>query len=281
MNYTQNDADELPRTQLREALRAKNARLTILVTDCCADDGLGIAALAPCVPAENLRRLFSASGLVDINSCSPGEIAWCLKGDVHWVTGEVNEGEKGGLFTAKFCDAMRENSDWKVVFASACEGTKREFDDFKKYQSKLNGGPSAQPGAWEARRNWTTLGLKNQVSQTPWKLSLPKETREIGVRISAVFPATTAANLRDEKGRPARLKPNDIIYGVTYGVTGDTEYINIKNNVTHLPDVISRMERNGEIWIKVIDADTGLWKVLTGKLDYGTQARFGVSLRTD
>ena len=124
-----------------------------------------------------------------------------------------------------------------------------------------------------ARRNLDG-GLGNQISQTPWKLSLPKEmTREIGVRILQIFPATTAANLRDEQGRPAKLKPNDIIYTVNW--------VPINNNQQHLPDVISKMERNEEIRLQVLDTDTGLWKHLTGNVDYGTRARFGVSLRTD
>lgn len=283
MNYTQNDADTLPRTQLREALLAKRARLTILVTDCCDDIGTVEGTCAAATPdlERNLRRLFSATGLVDINSSSPGEIAWGVESfdpDFGFI-------EEGGLFTQTFHLAFYQNSDWKAVFASVSEGTKGSFDVFKEDQEGLLKSPD-RPGHIQARRNWTVLGLERQVSQTPWKLSLPREmAREYGIRIREVFPATTAANLRDEQGSPARLKPNDIIYKVTYevevayGVIKDTE--TIINNETHLPNVISQVKRNGEIELKVLDADTGLWKYLTGNVDYGTRARFGVSLRTD
>jgi len=275
MNYTPTQYDTLSRNRLREALLAKNARLTILVTDCCANIGSVEGAVGGATPDldKNLRQLFSASGLVDINSSSPGESAW-------------GSDAKGGLFTDAFYTAFYHCSDWNAFFAYVKEQTAANYKEFKNEQYRLMHAYTANdPRHRAARQNWND-GLEAQKTQTPWKFSLPggananvisqidsSSGREYGVRIVEIKANTAAGNLRDAHGNPGRLNLNDIIYSINGSV--------LRNDEQDYTDAIDAIGRKGQITLEVIDVRTGQKKRLYGNLDYGNRARFGVGIRTD
>lgn len=85
------------RAEIREAIRKKNPRLCVLLSDCCAvldATPLIVPRVIPIqtINSELIRLLFfRQSGVIDINSARRGEVALCSD-------------QRGGLFTSKFCD---------------------------------------------------------------------------------------------------------------------------------------------------------------------------------
>lgn len=85
----------LYRSTLLGAMKKKEARLTVLLTDCCnvyTDSKAGLPPVAPASPDPKRKTsplmealLLTPSGVVDINAASPGEVALGTK--------------EGGLFT--------------------------------------------------------------------------------------------------------------------------------------------------------------------------------------
>jgi hypothetical protein len=101
----------LYRSELLAAIAAKKPRLTVVMTDCCAN----IVNLKPSPPAANMaslqapdvrsvmqRLLFRHSGLVDWNGCSRGEEAGGTNTD-------------GGLFTDSFVRMVRSMTSRRIT----------------------------------------------------------------------------------------------------------------------------------------------------------------------
>lgn len=102
---------KLHRRVLLDALKAKNARLTVLLTDCCNLRSDGLTFGAPFVETQPPQRvlpllqslLFDPSGVVDINSCSPGESAFFRSKD------NEESGMPGSIFTGELAAWINEH----------------------------------------------------------------------------------------------------------------------------------------------------------------------------
>ncbi len=94
---------DILRSEVRSAIRAKNPRLAIIVTDCCANvvrrppRPSAPAGQAPALPREQVppirSLLLGHRGIVDILSSAVGESSWCTK-------------ESGGFFTAALVQGL-------------------------------------------------------------------------------------------------------------------------------------------------------------------------------
>jgi hypothetical protein len=95
----------LARKELFEAMRAKNSRLTILITDCCAVYSRAIS-VPKALPGgwDVFRSLFFLhQGEVNLNAAKTGTYAFC--------------DPRGGVFTQSLCFALRVRRDPRVVSA--------------------------------------------------------------------------------------------------------------------------------------------------------------------
>lgn len=90
------------RSEVRDAIRAKNPRLAVVLTDCCANVVRRAPRTAPAPQAPAAPRaetppirslLFGHRGVVDILSSDVGESSWCSK-------------ESGGFFTATLVQGL-------------------------------------------------------------------------------------------------------------------------------------------------------------------------------
>lgn len=128
----------LPRAGITRVLRTKQARLIVLITDSCYggyEQRKEVRApyMAPAPPAAARQIIddlfFGAAGVVNLNSCSPGEYAWNGKG--------------GGLMTAAFvavCSSPPSTLHrgpgtrvtWHDVFAGVRNRVARDYTTFKE-----------------------------------------------------------------------------------------------------------------------------------------------------
>ncbi len=139
----------LVRETLLAAMRNKGARLTVLITDCCAFDVPPQEGLAACLQPrfgnpEVIRHLFFRHhGVVDINSAQQGQLAWQL---------QVGETDLGGIFTNAFCSLLNgsvpsidrntdRQVDWQECFGKVKLATEQGFLEFK---NTCNNTPNLQ-----------------------------------------------------------------------------------------------------------------------------------------
>lgn len=123
----------LQRSVVRDRLLAMRARLTVLLSDCCAADqrmpvsGGGSFPLPPPMSPLFKSLFFDTDGIVDITSSTPPELSW--------VSGEHNN----SVFTWALVKTLRDrkgdgDATWSDVFASARDLTvtqsKRESERF-------------------------------------------------------------------------------------------------------------------------------------------------------
>lgn len=110
---------KLYRKDLLATMKAKGARLSALITDCCnvRSDGerIAVGAGAPDEPTDYtpvFRSLFiDPSGVVDINACAPGESAFFLPE----AANELDQ-RWGSLFTLAVRSYLRENRDREITW---------------------------------------------------------------------------------------------------------------------------------------------------------------------
>ncbi len=134
--FTIDEDTVVRRDEVMAEMRRARARLTVLVSDCCAT----ITRKPPPPPPtdrmpgkmeEEPRRplaelLLKHRGVVDINSCSPGQAA----------LSKINE---PGLFTLTFADVVRDEGEkserfltWETCFRRVKAGTSAKLGDLRR-----------------------------------------------------------------------------------------------------------------------------------------------------
>jgi PDZ domain-containing protein len=124
-HFFQIPGGDLMRKTLMEELRAKNARLTVLITDTCnvpATAELTAGAPVPPMFAEPPIRtlLLRYRGVVDISGTSRGQYGWYLS--------------QFGIFTVSFVGAVPQGGGtWSGVLAKARDNTQQNYRDLKEF----------------------------------------------------------------------------------------------------------------------------------------------------
>jgi hypothetical protein len=215
------DEKYLQRSTLLAAIKKKDPKLTVVITDCCAeikprkaqtyDLEKKMKAIPPLASWDVVQNLFMQhAGVVDINSCSPGELAVGYAGF---------QGQYGGVFTRAFgeliCAKVEELDTDKDKFV-----TWAEF--LPKLKAKTAAGYQAVKEGFRDDENVRDL-LKGQRSQDVWAISnlLPKELRlgvvvkTVGkqVHVTEVYPGSRAAK--------AGLRVGDVVLEVEVRLLDD------------------------------------------------------------
>ena len=90
-----------------------------------------------------------------------------------------------------------------------------------------------------------------------------------GVRISKIYPNTTASTLTHSAGKQIRLEPGDHLISINgFQIRSDADF---KRIVAGLP-------RNSSVSVEVIDRRTSLREIFYGRMDVSSSLRFGLSL---
>lgn len=195
----------VPRDEIRKLLLSKGARMTLLLSDCCANlvpirrEPPGVGAPAPGAPAPppgptTLQMLlFDHQGLVDLTSSTYDPVLGV--GEKSWT-----ESTSGAFFTVALASLMMAPPDmldvaprdgfveWKEFFPRVRSETNQIYHDFRT--NRLEIGPDGKPAADAALRE----GLEAQPDQTPQAFALPTR-RGPGGGGNAQGPELFASNL--------------------------------------------------------------------------------------
>lgn len=209
---------KLHRRTLLETLRAKNARLTVLLTDCCNLRSDGLSFGAPFVETRPPRQvlpvlqslLFNPMGTVDINSCSPGESAF-------FRSKEHNEdGLPGSIFTGELTawinEHEKESRSWDELVRAVSLNVLTAFrSNYPKGAQVAKGEPVQQkqtvfpvsyPGMPEGKGPRTGLLVR----------SFSSGTGAVITQIAADSPGRQVYDFRTKK--LISLKPQQVIVSV-------------------------------------------------------------------
>jgi hypothetical protein len=208
----------LARDEIRKALQKRNPALAVVITDCCANikpplkppptsDAAPLQVPAEPAPpppeiAPVVRNLFlQAQGVVDINSCSPGQLAVGYAGF---------QGQYGGVFTRALSDLLGRkvkeldtNGDGFVAW--------EEF--FPKLRAEADKGYKRVKEGFRDDANVRDL-LKDQRSQTAWTTTLMPYLR-VGLVARAEGGSVRVVSVVD--GLPAQkggLRVGDVVLEV-------------------------------------------------------------------
>ena len=130
----ENKKGDLLRKTLENRLKAKNARLTVLLTNICNVDCPFLAPLTRDLSKppnyQVMRSLFLLpKGMVNITSSKEGEFSWNLTGG----------GDIGGLFTFPLVNLLRYDRlkpgqvlTWDVAFDALREATQKDYTEFRE-----------------------------------------------------------------------------------------------------------------------------------------------------
>jgi len=276
------DRTQINRNELRQKLQNLGGRLTIIVSDCCAvlttpnpptagapDDDETIRRRF----AANMKRLLAASGTVDMNSASQGQVAWGTK--------------KGGLFTNQFTRTlfMENVNDWKGFTRAVSASTMESYRTFRT-RNIDSGGRSDGLGQAEVRM------LRNQANQQPHVFALdlggagagvgaappggvgaapvedPPAGGGNGVLVTRVNLNTTATNLR-LNGTQMKLENGDRIVAINGQAISSSE---------EFGQAIDGLGRGAAFDILIIDGNSGKKMQMRGQLDVGGKYRFGITV---
>ncbi|WP_165069411.1 PDZ domain-containing protein [Paludisphaera rhizosphaerae] len=177
-------AQPVPRAEIRKLLLSKGARMTVLLSDCCANlvpirrEPPNVGAPAPGAPGPppgptTLQMLlFEHRGLVDLTSSMYDPVLGV--GEKSWT-----ESTSGSFFTVALTNLMMAPPDvldvaprdgfveWKEFFPRVRSETNQIYHDFRS--SRLGVGPDGKPAAGPELRE----SLEAQPDQTPQAFALP------------------------------------------------------------------------------------------------------------
>lgn len=215
------DGDLVLRSDLLERMKAKGARLTVLITDACSNVIEPRAFAAMMLPEgidhDVCRYLFFRHrGVVDLHAAAPGEEAVALNGD-------------GSIFTSALINTLSlPNSafrgtpiTWRDVVGQTAEATKEKFkmqyDASKDFRVLF---PNQKTQTVKA----ASLGepIAAPIPKVAWRLGIrTSNTDGQGVRIDDVF-----ANSQAEW---AGFQPGEILYRVETGRGENPQVTLIRN----------------------------------------------------
>lgn len=168
---------KLPRKTLLEALQLKGAKFTLLITDCCNTRSDGYAYISPAFRPRDVRSatpifralILNQTGVVNINSSSPGESAFFTPHDP-----EMKQ-MPGSIFTKeliRWFDRNRQRSaNWEELIRAVSLQTHQAFHDFypkgaevpeaRRTQLEQNVDPIQYPGKPEKKGPRTGLLVRD------------------------------------------------------------------------------------------------------------------------
>ena len=160
-NADRSSQDTLYRKDVRSALLAKGARLTVLISDCCSSTQAEIErgnllVFALTKKQNNLSSLLAVRGLVDVTSAEFRQFS-------------ISNSEKGGFFTQSFCSALISETNWRDVISSATTGTQNKYTEARNAcNTRIQSG---KPRGND-RDMWRQV-YQYQATQTPWIITQP------------------------------------------------------------------------------------------------------------
>jgi hypothetical protein len=220
----------LYREELKQRMLAKQARLTVLLTDCCNTRSDGFQSAFPYAPPQPPDRptpvfqalFFDPQGWVDINACSPSESAQFFvekDGALH----------RGSLFTRSLTDYLDRRRDVRVgweellrdVSVSVLVAFRRDYPDGVPL-AKGPGRQAAQtvyaaayPGMPENRGPRTGMQIRDHGGQ--------------GVLITRIEPGSPGSKVYDLAARRyTSLQTNQIIRTANgHAVQGAADFVEL------------------------------------------------------
>jgi hypothetical protein len=143
----------LPRSRVRDAIKEKNPRLGIIISDCCYnlfDEPPSAVLPAAIVGTKPLfdELFFKTNGFVDVTSSKEGQFSMCYP-----------QAHKGSIFTQALQWILWEEREvrlsWKELFKMTQEKTAQDFTEVHPRGVKARGGTVVQR------------------TQTAWAFTLP------------------------------------------------------------------------------------------------------------
>ena len=210
-----NSGKLLYRSDLVAALRKKNPRLLVLWTDCCNQTvqivtkrvGKGRDGFSVPQTTSPLFKslLFDASGIVDLATSKPGELAW----------GDVVD-KKGGIATVAFCDFLTKNRQatmtWDQAFPTLKSGIDKGFRRSFPSGARAAASLPMQHTQTLYKFEWQ-LGSQRTVGEKgPFGVTVVADPGNRGVKVTKVVPGSAAA-----KRVVAKINGRDILGGLTAG----------------------------------------------------------------
>ncbi len=181
---------QLLRSELENAIVAREPRRAVTMTDCCAGGARyrgkalpSLAAKRPSVVSPLFQHLlFDRCGFISITSSKPGEIS-LTRGD-----------GKGSLFTYPFTMFMRKNADrqfnWETVLTRVASEVKADFKSVTKGKG-IDTDQDGTPDQWTQTVHPFVL--------TP-ALGMRVQSQPEGLRITEIIPLSPAYQAGLETG---------------------------------------------------------------------------------
>ncbi len=222
----------LYRDELLNQLRAKGARLTVLLTDCCnvRSDGEAFAAPAPDdTPPPRVTPIFQSlffepKGVVDINSSSPGEGAFFFA-----ASPDFPGGMTGSIFTGTlvswFDDWRSQRSTWDNFVRGVSLRVHIAFREGYPQGAQIAKGAPRQPD-----QNVYAVAYPGMPAQHgPRTGVVVREAQGRGVRIVTVRPDSPAERAYDLTGRRSTPLPVGHLIVETNGqaIRGTEDFVNV------------------------------------------------------
>jgi hypothetical protein len=239
------------RTELREALTGRGARLSVLITDACSNmmvpREILQAAPAPRLPQLSIlfRTLFfDCAGLVDISATRPGEIA-------------NGYSTTGGCFTSAFMSVLQANRDQALTWDAVLQQARDQANQASPHQNAyaLSTLPVPNPGANNDGRARFGVVADSTPTSAPFH----------GVEVEQILPGSPATRIRDVDGQISTLAPGRQVITHVNGAPVPTKV-----------DLLKQERSAGDIMtIRVHALDTGR----TGEYTVDLNRRGGQRLR--
>lgn len=219
---------KLYRQSLRDALAAKGARLTVLITDCCNTRSDGESFMAPIYVPKNppaptaiLQSLFlDPRGIVDINSSAPGESSF-------FTPISTNSFDlPGSLFSKAFTAWMEENESRARVWDELVrEIGLRVHTNFNTYYPK--GAQATKGQNIQTQQNVYPLAYPGMPEKSgPRTGFIVRDFQGTGAMIVSVQPGSPAAQVFViNENRFAPLAPQQVIISINGTPVANTEQL--------------------------------------------------------
>lgn len=245
---------KLHREVLINALTAKRARLTVLLTDCCNTRSDGELFIAPNFDMEPPSRatpiaqalLFAPRGLVDINSSAPGESSFF----VPIVDDEPLPG--GSLFTSAlsnwFMVNQQKRRNWDDLVREVGLEVHQSFHDFYPKGASIGKGQTVQQQQTVYPLAYPGMPAKSG----PRTGFVVRDYAGVGAMINRVEPGSPASQVYELSTKEFRsLQPQQVITAIN------------GRNIQSIADVQTAIDASPQIVrLTIRDPRQGLLEVL-------------------
>ena len=219
-HYLQLAKGKLHRSDLRQAMQQRGARLNVLLTDCCNVRGDGQGYFAPNIggdspksPTPLFESLFlKSSGWVDINSSSPGQGAFFRNIPEGEPIGFEPDQMPGSLFTIALTDFFRKRRELPLSWDDLVREC--SIDVHLLFQKNYPQGAAPAKGQpIQSVQNVYAFEYPGKPQNSgPRTGLLVRDFRQSGALITNVQPESPAAHAFDVSGkRYTSLQPGQLI----------------------------------------------------------------------